>query len=171
MCEVRIQDYRDVTGTFDRITSVGMFEHVGLKNLQTYFKQVNKLLADGGVAMNHGITSTDPDSKKSTPFGGGDFIDRYVFPNGELPHISLALREMASAGLEVLDVENLRRHYALTLEHWPNALTPPKNAYWLWPVSNAIASGVFIWRVAPMASGRTGLHCTRFWPPRAAARR
>ncbi|KPC52938.1 SAM-dependent methyltransferase [Amantichitinum ursilacus] len=125
VCEVRIQDYRDVSGQFDRITSVGMFEHVGLKNLQTYFKQVNKLLADGGVAMNHGITSTDPDSR-STPFGGGDFIDRYVFPNGELPHISLALREMASAGLEVLDVENLRRHYALTLEHWADRFDAAK---------------------------------------------
>ncbi|MFX7768455.1 class I SAM-dependent methyltransferase, partial [Acinetobacter baumannii] len=57
--EIRLQDYRDVTGTFDRITSVGMFEHVGIKNLPTYFAQIRKLLADGGMAMNHGITSTD----------------------------------------------------------------------------------------------------------------
>ncbi|MDR3428509.1 MULTISPECIES: SAM-dependent methyltransferase [Silvimonas] len=116
-CEVRLQDYRDVTGQFDRISSVGMFEHVGLRNLEGYFRQIHKLLVDGGVVMNHGITSTDTNSFNS-PFGGGDFIDRYVFPDGELPHISLALREMSIAGLEVVDVENLRRHYALTLRHW-----------------------------------------------------
>lgn len=116
-CEVLLMDYRDVQGKFDKITSVGMFEHVGLNNLQSYFRKIHSLLADGGVVMNHGITSSDPDSGE-TPLGGGRFIDRYVFPNGELPHISLALKEMASAGLEVADVENLRRHYAMTLDHW-----------------------------------------------------
>ncbi len=116
-CEVRIEDYRDVTGSFDRITSVGMFEHVGLKNLRGYFTKLRELLADNGVLMNHGITSTDPDSGE-TPWGGGEFIERYVFPHGELPHISLALKEMCAAGLEPVDVENLRRHYALTLSHW-----------------------------------------------------
>lgn len=116
-CEVRIEDYRDVTGTFDRVASVGMFEHVGLENLRGYFGKIRNLLADNGVAMNHGITSTDPDSGES-PWGGGEFIERYVFPRGELPHISLALKEMCAAGLEPVDVENLRRHYALTLKHW-----------------------------------------------------
>lgn len=116
-CEVRFQDYRDVTGTFDRITSVGMFEHVGLKNLHTYFSHLNQLLADDGIMMNHGITSADADSNGS-PAGGGEFIDKYVFPNGELPHIGLVLQEMTRAGLEATDVENLRRHYAMTLEHW-----------------------------------------------------
>jgi cyclopropane-fatty-acyl-phospholipid synthase len=116
-CEVRIEDYRDVTGRFDRVSSVGMFEHVGLKNLRGYFTKLHELLADDGVALNHGITSADPDSAES-PFGGGDFIERYVFPHGELPHLSLALREMATAGLEVVDVESLRRHYAMTLHHW-----------------------------------------------------
>jgi len=116
-CEVRIEDYRDVTGSFDRITSVGMFEHVGLKNLRGYFTKLRELLADNGVLMNHGITSTDPDSGE-TPWGGGEFIERYVFPHGELPHISLALKDMCAAGLEPADVENLRRHYALTLGHW-----------------------------------------------------
>ncbi len=115
--EIRIQDYRDVRGQFEKITSVGMFEHVGLANLREYFTRIRELLADGGVAMNHGITSTDPDSGE-TPYGGGRFIGRYVFPNGELPHISLALKEMSAAGLEVMDVENLRLHYACTLEHW-----------------------------------------------------
>lgn len=116
-CEVQIEDYRDVSGEFDRIASVGMFEHVGLKNLRGYFTKMRELLADNGAVLNHGITSTDPDSAES-PFGGGDFIERYVFPHGELPHISLALKEMCAAGLEPTDVENLRRHYALTLAHW-----------------------------------------------------
>lgn len=116
-CEVRIEDYRDVSGKFDRITSVGMFEHVGLKNLHEYFAKIRELLADNGTVLNHGITSTDPDSAES-PWGGGDFIGQYVFPNGQLPHISLALREMCAAGLEPVDVENLRHHYALTLSHW-----------------------------------------------------
>lgn len=115
--EIRLQDYREVTGTFDRVVSVGMFEHVGLKNLRGYFSRINDLLADNGICMNHGITSTDPDSAEA-PFGGGEFIERYVFPHGELPHISLALKEMSAAGLEVTDVENLRRHYALTTQHW-----------------------------------------------------
>jgi len=116
-CEVRIEDYRDVTGTFDRIASVGMFEHVGLRNLRGYFTKVRDLLADNGAALNHGITSTDSESGES-PWGGGDFMERYVFPHGELPHISLALMEMCAAGLEPMDVENLRRHYAMTLTHW-----------------------------------------------------
>ena len=115
--EIRLQDYRDVTGQFARITSVGMFEHVGRKNLPSYFAQVNKLLTEDGVVMNHGITSTDPGSGE-TSHGGGEFIDKYVFPDGELPHISLALQAMQEGGLEAFDVENLRRHYAQTLRIW-----------------------------------------------------
>jgi cyclopropane-fatty-acyl-phospholipid synthase len=115
--EIRLQDYRDVEGRFDRITSVGMFEHVGRKNLPGYFKKVHDLLADDGIAMNHGITSSDADSGE-TALGGGEFIDRYVFPDGELPHISLALESMQRGGLEAVDVESLRRHYAHTLDIW-----------------------------------------------------
>ena len=116
-CTVLLADYRDISGQFDRITSIGMFEHVGLKNLRSYFAKMRDLLAHDGLALNHGITSTDPDSGE-VAWGGGMFIHRYVFPHGELPHLSLALREMSAAGLEVIDVENLRRHYALTLKHW-----------------------------------------------------
>jgi len=115
--EIRLQDYRDVSGTFDRITSVGMFEHVGIKNLPAYFRQINKLLADGGMVMNHGITSTDIDNGES-PYGAGEFIDKYVFPAGELPHISMVLKTMQEGGLEAFDVENLRRHYARTCGMW-----------------------------------------------------
>jgi cyclopropane-fatty-acyl-phospholipid synthase len=115
--EIRLQDYRDVEGQFDRITSVGMFEHVGRKNLPGYFRKVRELLTDDGVAMNHGITSSDADSGE-TSLGGGEFIDRYVFPDGELPHIGLVLEAMQRGGIEALDVESLRRHYARTLDLW-----------------------------------------------------
>jgi cyclopropane-fatty-acyl-phospholipid synthase len=118
-CEVRIQDYRDVPGegVFDKIASIGMFEHVGLKNLPVYFGAIRRLLAEGGVVLNHGITSVDPESR-SVGLGAGDFIGKYVFPHGELPHLSLVIREMGAAGLEVMDSETLRLHYAKTLEHW-----------------------------------------------------
>lgn len=115
--EIRLQDYRDVEGQFDRITSVGMFEHVGKKNLPDYFAQIRRLLADDGFALNHGITSSDPDGGEAA-YGGGEFIEKYVFPNGELPHVGMALRAMQQGGLEALDVENLRRHYARTLWMW-----------------------------------------------------
>ena len=118
-CEVRLQDYRDVpeTGGYDRIASVGMFEHVGLKQLGAYFRKVESLLAEGGVALNHGITAAHADNRV-VGMGVGNFIDKYVFPDGELPHISLVLSEMSAAGFEVADVESLRRHYARTCEYW-----------------------------------------------------
>ncbi|HSN78906.1 MAG TPA: cyclopropane-fatty-acyl-phospholipid synthase family protein [Rhodoferax sp.] len=118
--EIRLQDYRDLDprdGQFDKITSIGMFEHVGINHLEVYFGKVDALLKDGGLVLNHGITSTDPGSGV-TPLGAASFIEKYVFPNGELPHISLALKDMQSAGLEALDVECLRRHYARTLACW-----------------------------------------------------
>ena len=114
---IRLQDYRDVDGRFDRITSVGMFEHVGLKNLPLYFKKIHSLLKDDGLAMNHGITTTNTDHS-SAPNGAGEFIGRYVFPHGELPHIGRVLSAMQDGGLEALDVENLRRHYARTCALW-----------------------------------------------------
>jgi len=94
-----------------------MFEHVGIKNLVKYFGCIRELLADDGFAMNHGITTTDINNGEAA-FGGGEFIERYVFPRGELPHIGLVLRTMQEAGLEALDVENLRRHYARTCSAW-----------------------------------------------------
>ena len=117
LVQIRLQDYRDVAGKFDRITSVGMFEHVGLRHLAEYFSRINALLAADGVAMNHGLTTTDIDSK-AAPYGGGEFIQRYVFPHGELAHLGTVLRAMQEGGLEALDVENLRRHYARTCAIW-----------------------------------------------------
>ena len=115
--EIRLQDYRDVSGPFDRITSVGMFEHVGLKHLPDYFRIVHDLLVPDGWALNHGITSSDANDGE-TRHGGGRFIDRYVFPQGELPHIGTVLRTLQEGGLEAIDVESLRRHYARTLDLW-----------------------------------------------------
>jgi cyclopropane-fatty-acyl-phospholipid synthase len=115
--EIRLQDYRDVTGPFDRITSVGMFEHVGLRHLAGYFRRIHDLLAPDGWALNHGITSTDAHNGE-TSYGGGRFIDRYVFPQGELPHIGTVLTTLQEGGLEAVDVEGLRRHYARTLQLW-----------------------------------------------------
>ncbi len=115
--EIRLQDYRDVTGSFDCITSVGMCEHVGIRHLPEYFSKINSLLAEHGVALNHGITSTDVQGG-DVPYGGGEFVERYVFPNGELPHIGRVLTAMQEGGLEALDVENLRPHYARTCSMW-----------------------------------------------------
>ncbi|MES2261114.1 MAG: cyclopropane-fatty-acyl-phospholipid synthase family protein [Pseudomonadota bacterium] len=117
LVDIRLQDYRDVRGQFDRITSVGMFEHVGRQHLADYFGSIGRLLAPDGLAMNHGITSTDPDSAE-TPYGGGEFIDRYVFPQGELVHVGEVLKAMQQGELEAYDVENLRRHYARTCAIW-----------------------------------------------------
>jgi len=115
--EIRLQDYRDLDGEFERIASVGMFEHVGLQHLPEYFAKINALLAPGGVVMNHGITTTDV-AARATPYGGGEFIDQYVFPQGELAHLSTVIKAMQQGGLEVRDVENLRRHYARTCTLW-----------------------------------------------------
>jgi len=122
-CRVLLCDYRDLdeANAYDKIASVGMFEHVGLKNLPVYFSKVHALLKEEGLVLNHGITTSDIESGW-VGLGAGDFIDRYVFPNGELPHIALALKEMSAVGLEVLDVESLRRHYAKTCEAWSDQL-------------------------------------------------
>ena len=117
LVDIRLQDYREVRGQFDRITSVGMFEHVGLRHLPEYFSAIHALLAPDGLVMNHGITSTDPDNGE-TPYGGGEFIGRYVFPQGQLAHIGQVLKAMQQGALEVFDVENLRRHYARTCAIW-----------------------------------------------------
>lgn len=122
-CKVLLCDYRDLNeaDAYDKIASVGMFEHVGLKNMPVYFGAIHRLLKNDGLVLNHGITTSDVESRW-IGLGAGEFIDRYVFPSGELPHVSLALKEMASANLEVLDVESLRRHYARTCEAWSNNL-------------------------------------------------
>jgi cyclopropane-fatty-acyl-phospholipid synthase len=120
---VRLQDYRDIPEDelFDKISSVGMFEHVGRRNLPVYFAKINRLLRPGGLVMNHGITNN---SLEDAELGGGigEFVDEYVFPGGELMHVTSVMEEMSRQGLEVWDAECLRPHYARTLWHWVDRL-------------------------------------------------
>ncbi len=120
---VHLRDYRELDDSqrFDKIASVGMFEHVGQANLGAYFNQIHTLLAPGGLVLNHGITAGGLGATQLGA-GMGDFIEKYIFPGGELLHVSRILRETAGAGLEMLDTENLRPHYARTLWAWSDAL-------------------------------------------------
>lgn len=117
LCGVELRDYREVEGEgiFDKIVSVGMFEHVGLKNLPVYFGAAHRLLKEKGLFLNHGITTDWRDSGKDV---GKKFVNTFVFPDGELTNISEVGRQMERAGFEIIDVESLRTHYAKTLEHW-----------------------------------------------------
>ncbi|HZU26440.1 MAG TPA: class I SAM-dependent methyltransferase [Bryobacteraceae bacterium] len=111
---VSLCDYRAMTGGFDKIASVGMFEHVGRRRLPGYFRAVSNLLTPGGLFLNHGIVR--PGGTKDGP--DTLFLRRYVFPGGELAELSSVIEAAESAGFEVLDVENLRPHYGLTCTHW-----------------------------------------------------
>ncbi|HET8744267.1 MAG TPA: cyclopropane-fatty-acyl-phospholipid synthase family protein [Ramlibacter sp.] len=121
--QMLLQDYRELDEgqAFDKIASVGMFEHVGQANMAAYFGKIRRLLAPGGLVMNHGITAgaLEPGQLGA---GMGEFIGKYIFPGGELLHTSLVLREMALGGLEMVDAENLRPHYARTLWAWSDGL-------------------------------------------------
>jgi len=116
-------DYRklDTASPFDKIASVGMFEHVGRAQLQEYFSRLRTLLSPGGMILNHGITAGGVFNPQLGN-GMGDFIEKYIFPGGELTHIGNVMTNMAKGGLEALDVENLRPHYARTLWAWSDAL-------------------------------------------------
>ncbi|HBZ95730.1 MULTISPECIES: C17 cyclopropane fatty acid synthase CfaB [unclassified Pseudomonas] len=116
-------DYRDLPqdGRFDKVVSVGMFEHVGHANLPLYCERLFGAVRAGGLVMNHGITSRFTDGRP-VGRGAGEFIDRYVFPQGELPHLATMARAISEAGLEIVDVESLRLHYARTLHLWSQGL-------------------------------------------------
>lgn len=118
---VELRDYRDLPSeaVFDKVSSIGMFEHVGLKNLPTYSAIVRRVLKPGGLFLNHGITDNEAGKQKSV---GTEFIKRYVFPDGELDSVSNVQRVMEQTGFEICDVEALRPHYAMTLRHWVNRL-------------------------------------------------
>jgi cyclopropane-fatty-acyl-phospholipid synthase len=112
--EIRVQDYREISdGPFDKIASVGMYEHVGRDQLGTYTHAVMALLRPGGLFLNHGITRLLPHAPEPD-----EFISRYVFPDGALHPVADIASAMQDAGLEVRDVESLREHYALTLRRW-----------------------------------------------------
>ena len=116
-------DYRDVDESrpWDKIASVGMCEHVGRPNLPHYFAKLRRLLRPGGLVMNHGITAGGTDNPQLAG-GMGEFIEKYIFPGGQLVHAAVMLDAMARGGIEPLDVECLRPHYARTLWHWVDAL-------------------------------------------------
>ena len=118
-CRVLLQDYRDHPGEgfYDKVASVGMFEHVGLKNLPVYFGVAQRLLRERGLFLNHGITCSDI-GNRAVGRGAGEFIGRYVFPKGELPHLHRVIHDMSAEDFEVHDVECLRPHYARTLDQW-----------------------------------------------------
>ena len=118
-CRVEVCDYRDLEPSrqYDKIVSVGMFEHVGEALLPEYFRRVWDLLLPGGVFLNHGISYSTNYRRR-----GPSFSDRYVFPGGEPVPISTSLRAAELSGFEVRDVESLREHYALTLHHWVRRL-------------------------------------------------
>ena len=115
---IELRDYRELDEVrgFDKIASVGMFEHVGQANMGAYFGKVQRLLKPGGLVMNHGITAGGV-ANAQVGAGMGEFIDKYIFPGG-----NQVLRDMAQAGLEMVDTENLRPHYASTLWAWSDAL-------------------------------------------------
>ena len=145
---VKLSDYRDLgANSFDKIVSVGMFEHVGRRHLPDYFAAAYRLLKPGGLFLNHGIAQhapvlhtraartaaccaprrTERESfwrhfVRRRILGEGSFAQRYVFPDGELVPVSYANLAAEQAGFEVRDVENLREHYALTLRHWVDRL-------------------------------------------------
>jgi cyclopropane-fatty-acyl-phospholipid synthase len=126
---VELKDYRDLDNeSFDKVVSVGMFEHVGRSHLPEYFAQVHRLLKPGGLFLNHGISrrsATKADEQSFIAkhiFGRGTFQQKYIFPDGELTPVSEVNVMAENAGFEVRDVENLREHYALTLRDWVNRL-------------------------------------------------
>lgn len=143
--DIRVQDYRDVEdGPFDAISSIGMSEHVGREQIQHYASHLHGLLRPGGRLLNHAIswnagpTAADPDS----------FIPRYVFPDGEMLSLSDMVAALESAHLEVLDVEALRRHYALTLRAWVRNL----EEHWDEAVRFAGVGRALVWRLYMAAS-------------------
>ncbi len=118
---VELRDYRALEGegVYDKVSSVGMFEHVGLANLPQYHATVHRVLKPNGLFLNHGITHEEDGWK---PTVDTEFINRYVFPDGELDRVSAIQAGMEHAEFEIQDVENLRIHYAKTLRHWVSRL-------------------------------------------------
>ena len=155
--QIREQDYRDVRdGPFDAISSIGMFEHVGLRHLDLYFRQIARLLRPEGRLVNHGISR--PAARRAHAGGRPpmtpprlrrrSFVDRYVFPDGELHEIGSVVSTIGSAGLEVRHVEDLREHYALTLRSWVGNL----ETGWDEAVADVGEPRARIWRLYMAAS-------------------
>ncbi len=148
-----VRDYRDLgaLGRFDAVASVGMFEHVGRRNLGPYFRAAYEALAPGGRFLNHGIAATRTGPAWAHRPGNSRFVDRYVFPDGELVTVERAIRAARRAGFELLGVESLRPHYALTLTAWVRRL----EAAWGAAVEAAGEEVARTWRLY-MSAGRLG---------------
>ncbi|MFJ3195038.1 class I SAM-dependent methyltransferase [Streptomyces griseoviridis] len=115
--EIRVQDYRDVTdGPYDAISSIGMAEHVGAEKYLEYARNLYRLLAPGGRLLNHQIARRPQRDEEA--YHVDEFIDAYVFPDGELAPVGTTVTQLERAGFEVRDVESIREHYALTLRQW-----------------------------------------------------
>jgi cyclopropane-fatty-acyl-phospholipid synthase len=155
--QIRYQDYRDVDdGPYDAISSIGMFEHVGMSRLTAYFQRLHDLLRPEGRLLNHAISG--PPGKGA--IDDRSFIGRYVFPDGELQEVGTVVSAMQEHGFEVRDVESLREHYALTLRRWVANL----EASWDEAVRLAGAARARVWRLYMAGSavnfehGRTSIH-------------
>ena len=158
--EIRLQDYRDVVdGPYDAISSIGMFEHVGLSQVKAYFDRVHALLKPQGRFLNHAI-ARPPFERGYSRLSRRGFIDRYVFPDGELHEVGTIVSAIHQAGFEVRHLESLREHYALTLRAWVANL----EANWKEAVAQAGMARARIWRLYMAASavnfeaGRTQIH-------------
>lgn len=131
-CTVELRDYRQLSanGEFDKIASVGMVEHVGRANLPVYFDKLHTYLRSGGLLLNHGIVHVPGATGKPRLrdrifdrfWGDNAFINKYVFPDGELPQLAEVIACAEGSGFETRDVESLREHYAITLRHWVSNL-------------------------------------------------
>jgi len=121
--KVELRDYLDLPGdaVYDKIASVGMFEHVGVARFPKYFGKIYSVLKPGGMVLNHGITHTQF-AGSSLGSGIGEFVEDYVFPGGQLTHVSKVIEHMGREGLECVDAEALREHYGKTLWHWVDRL-------------------------------------------------
>lgn len=120
---LHLKDYREMEGAFDKISSVGMYEHIGLANIPDYFRTVRRLLAPGGLFLNHAISRGAKRRRRrfaSRPEQRA--LQKYIFPGGELDDIGHTLAEMEIAGFEVQDVEALRQHYQITTRSWAERL-------------------------------------------------
>jgi cyclopropane-fatty-acyl-phospholipid synthase len=143
MVEIRLQDYRDVhDGPYDAISSIGMFEHVGLEQLKVYFDNLHTLLRPGGRLLNHAI-SRPAGHRMRARFGRRSFIDRYIFPDGELHEVGSVVSAIQRAGFEARHMESLREHYALTLRAWVANL----EAHWDDAVHEVGERRARIWRL------------------------
>ncbi|MFJ6086098.1 class I SAM-dependent methyltransferase [Streptomyces sp. NPDC092369] len=145
--EIRVQDYRDVAdGPYDAISSIGMAEHVGAERYLEYARDLYRLLRPGGRLLNHQIARR-PQSDESA-YDIDEFIDAYVFPDGELAPLGSTVTQLERAGFEVRDVESIREHYALTLRRWVANL----EAEWGRAVKLTSAGRARVWRLYMAAS-------------------